>query len=85
MYKMVNGLVDVNYKDIFVMNNNERTRGHNFKLSMQRSVSEIRRNFLTSRVVVPWNNLPNYVMQSQNIPQFKRNYDKFMKQCINGN
>ena len=79
---MVNGLVNVNYKGIFVMNNNERTRGHNFKLSMQRSVSEIRRNFFTSRVVVPWNNLPSYVVHSENEIQFKRNYDKYIMNQI---
>ena len=64
LYKIFNGLVDVDHNKMFSMNMDGRTRGHNLKISMQRCVSENRRNFFTTRVVVPWNNLPNFVIQT---------------------
>ena len=37
---------------------------------------QIRHTFFTQRVVRPWNSLPEYVVRSENISDFKTNYDQ---------
>ena len=35
------------------------------------------------RVAVPWNNLPQHIVLSENLSLFKRNYDKYiLKQAL---
>ena len=37
---------------------------------------QIRHTFFTQRVVRPWNSLPEYVVRSENVSDFKTNYDQ---------
>ena len=60
----------------------QRTRGHTLKLQYNRSNRDTRQYFYCNRVVVPWNNLPSYVVHSENEIQFKRNYDKYIMNQI---
>ena len=80
LYKILNGLVDIDHPSMFKLNTRGITRGHPFKLVDERSSKDKdnRRYYYTQRVVVPWNNLPLNVVQSSNVTLFKRNYDEYM-------
>ena len=75
---MCNDQVDFDPKKLFVINRDDLTRGHNLKLYTNRSNKDIRRYYYTNRVVPLWNKLPNNVINSTNVSQFKRNYDKYI-------
>ena len=55
---------------------NKETRLNSFHLDLKTNKfkTEIRRNFYTVRAVDQWNQLPNYVKDSNNVNQFKRAY-----------
>ena len=38
---------------------------------------EIRKNFFSSRVVKPWNNLPAHIKSSRTVNEFKNSYDEW--------
>ena len=70
LFKMVNGLVDMEIGHFFCFNNNN-TRGHRFKLSVQYSRLNCRKFFFANRTVPIWNNLPSNVVESINVKIFK--------------
>jgi ribonucleases P/MRP protein subunit RPP40 len=57
-YKIVFGAVNVDYADMFNLNNFLPTRGHSYKLFVQRCRLDITKHFLSNRVVSTWNSLP---------------------------
>lgn len=57
-YKILFGIVDRDYSTMFSLNAAQRTRGHNYKLYVQRSRLESRKHFFSNRIVKSWNNLP---------------------------
>ena len=82
VYKILNNLTDVDNTPIFSMsstNNILSTRSHNMKIGSEKLPNtEIRRNFFSHRVVVPWNSLPPEVVNSPNVNIFKGNYDRMV-------
>ena len=58
-YKIVFGLVDVKFDDLFTWSHCSTTRGHMYKLYKQQNSTSVRANFFTERVVNYWNNLPD--------------------------
>ena len=82
VYKIIHGYTDVKMNNLFQLKKNSKTRGHRFQLVVPRcSNTDIRRNFFSQRVVVPWNVLPDAVINSLTPEQFKGNYDKYMLKC----
>ena len=60
-------------------NNIPSTRSHNMKICSEKLPNtDIRRNFFSQRVVVPWNSLPPEVVNSPNVNIFKGNYDRMV-------
>jgi len=57
-YKIVFGLVCVNFNDFFEFSPTLTTRGHAYKLFKPRCTSGVRQNFYTERVINLWNSLP---------------------------
>jgi len=57
-YKIVFGLVCVNFNDFLVFSPTLTTRGHAYKLFKPRCTSGVRQNFYTERVINLWNSLP---------------------------
>ena len=56
--------------------NPHNTRGHHMKICLGKNpTGNMRRNFFTNRIVVPWNSLPADVVESKNLDEFKRKYD----------
>ena len=83
LYKVFHGLVDLEPHNLFDLNMDGKTRGHHLKIRQKRIDSDMRRHFYTQIVVVPWNNLPQHIILSENVTVFKRNYDKYiLKQAL---
>ena len=57
-YKIVFGLVSVNFNDLFEYSFSTTTRGHAYKLFKPRCTSGVRQKFFIERVINPWNSLP---------------------------
>ena len=70
-YKIVFGLVYVKLDDLFVFSPCQYTRGHKFKLYKRQTISCVRANFFSERVINCWNYLPHTVDFSS-FSKFKR-------------
>ena len=82
VYKMFNGQVDLRVDDFFTVKEYQCTRGHNLKLELCRNPrTDIGHNAFSKRVIIPWNSLPSYVVNSDSVQSFKRNFDKHAKSC----
>ena len=84
-FKMIKGLNKSDYKRFFTLAQNNRTRGHAFKIVKNRSRVNIRKNFFSQRVVNDWNALPVWVVGSESVNSFKNNYDKYVGNKRKGN
>ena len=56
--------------------NASHTRGHSNKLQMHHCRLNIRKYQFANRVINNWNNLPQYVISSTSVNQFKKNIDQ---------
>jgi len=57
-YKIVFGMVCVNFDDFFTFSPSFQTRGHSYKLYKSRCTNSVRQNFFVERVINVWNCLP---------------------------
>ena len=78
VYKIFNGLDDVNASKFFELDDDNRTRGHFLKIKKKQCRLDVRKNFFTNRVVDPWNKLPEHVISSSSLSSFKSRLDKHM-------
>ena len=78
MYKITNGLMDVDASLLFKWKQYSGLRGHSKKVEHTKSNTEIRRNFFTKRVITPWNKLPDYLIKADSVNAFKKGYDQLM-------
>ena len=56
------------------------TRGHTKKLKKPRCIKSFRSNSFCARVIDPWNNLPQTVIESKTVLSFKTRYDLLYRQ-----
>ena len=79
-FKIMKGRMGIG-RDIMETTGTNRTRGHDMKLIVNRSRTEIRRNFLffTRRVCGGWNDLGQEVINTTTVETFKRAYDRHKK------
>ena len=83
VFKIVHGIQDVERSSLFVMTTNvEGLRGHDLKLSKQRSQTRLRQNCFSQRVCSAWNKLPVSVVYSQTTNIFKNGIDEFLSRNI---
>ena len=76
VYKILNGYYDPSVVPTLMRNYETRTRGNDFKLIHNRARLDIRKYSFASRVVGLWNMLPNWVVLSESVNNFKNNLDK---------
>ena len=76
-YKLLHKLEDTDYNRFFQMNENH-TRGHVLKLKKKSYKKEIHKNFFSSRVIFPWNALPEQVVTASTLNTFKNRLDKLI-------
>ena len=75
-YKVLTGLYDPDTQPLLELDNNQRTRGHPYKLLKPRCRTSHRLNTFTHRIVNPWNSLPDSVVDATSIAAFERRLDK---------
>ena len=75
-YKILTMKLEVDPSVFFEVEEESKTRGHALKLKKRRSVSWLRSNFFSNRVVTVWNKLPCEVVQAETINQFKNRLDQ---------
>jgi len=71
-YKIINGLVSIDYSEFFVSAASDRTRGHNYKLYIQNCRLDARKFCFARRVCPVWNNLPYDVVNACSLNSFQR-------------
>jgi len=77
-YKILNKDYQTNTEDFFILTDGSY-RGHAKKLFKPRATTSIsiRQHFFSYRVISPWNNLPQDVIEAQPTSIFKLKLDKF--------
>ena len=75
-YKVLTKKLEVDPSMFFEVDEESKTRGHTLKLKKRRSVSWLRSNFFSNRVVTAWNKLPREVVQAETINKFKNRLDQ---------
>ena len=74
--RIVLGLYGEELSAFFIRNNNERTRGHEMKLSKRRTYRLPAKFTLSTRILNLWNALPSEVISTTSEEQFKTMLDK---------
>ena len=70
VYKIIHGLIDVAFDDLFTFSRNRSTRGHVYKLYCSKSNLNVRCHFFSQRCITAWNCLSNEVVTSPSISIF---------------
>ena len=84
MWKIFHPVVDFGLGDVLEREFHVATRGHRYKLSRPRCRSEIRRRFLSVRVVDAWNALPAEIVEADSLGSFKSQLDSYMADAFYG-
>ena len=76
-FKIMKGIYDNEMtQDIFVLREDQRTRGHNRRIFKEHSRWNKSKNSFCRRVVNNWNQLPQWVIDSDTVERFEANLDK---------
>ena len=76
-YKIITGIYDTEASPVLKLNLSTKTRGNRYKLDTHRTKYDLRKYFFTNRIVNVWNSLPDTVVMSETVNQFKNRLDKF--------
>ena len=57
-YNIIFGLFNLNTSDFFMLTTHHKTRGHPYRLALANNKNALRTNFLSVRIIKPWNSLP---------------------------
>ena len=80
LFKCVNQIDKIDREDYIEMDLNGRTRGgHELKLRLPGSVTDVKKYSFPARAIHDWNKLPREVVRAGSIQNFKEKYDKWMK------
>ena len=77
VFKMVKGLMNVNsIKLLQLFHGPINTRSHDYQIQGNLNKKNVRHYFFTQRVILSWNQLSKYTVNSTSIELFKERYDK---------
>ena len=79
-FKILNNIDVVNKEELFIMDVDQRTRGHNMKIKKQHCRRNPRKLSFANRIISPWNNLPQSVVSSPSVNSFKHNLNNHWKE-----
>jgi hypothetical protein len=79
VYKLLNNYYDIDYSVFFEKSDIVATRGNSMKLKTIRSKLKLRSNFFSVKAVSLWNSLPEKIVSSSTLNQFKSNLSKHFK------
>jgi ribonucleases P/MRP protein subunit RPP40 len=75
-FKLLNHIDDIDYQQFFELDHmHYNLRGHTHRLFIQRSRINIRKHFYSRRVLTPWNDLPQKVVEAGSVNAFKAGID----------
>ena len=77
LYKILHGYEGTDYRKFFKFKKSN-TRGHKWKLEKQHINCQVRENWFTIRVINPWNELPESIVNAPTIASFKSELDKYL-------
>ena len=80
VFKILNG-IDISPEQFFQFSDTT-TRGHSKKLYKQRSNKSIRQNFFAIRVIDDWKSLPEDIISTKTVLQFKTKLDIYWRDKI---
>ena len=66
----------------FTLCRNDNTRGHEYKLKVNHSNTNLSLKFFTNRIVKSWNNLPSEAVSVKTLNAFKNYIDNYFKDVI---
>lgn len=82
-YKILNNIYSCpRINDVFTLSANVHLRGHQMKLTKTQFSSNPNKHFIGNRVVDLWNRLPNEVIESTSVNQFKNRLDSYLNTNI---
>ena len=70
-WKIFHGFSSIQPADLWTLDDNNRTRGHRFKVKVSRSQVDARARFFSCRTIRDWNSLPDHVVGSDSLSEFK--------------
>ena len=71
VYKLFHGKINLDTSKFFTAACERRTRGHNYKLQLNFSRLNARKNFFSQRVINSWNDLPFECVNAPSLSSFK--------------
>ncbi|EYC00827.1 hypothetical protein Y032_0112g282 [Ancylostoma ceylanicum] len=81
LFKIMSGTVEIDMRDMFTFSNSiSRTRGHQFRFSVDRARSQQFHDSFLIRAVRTWNNLPDAVVNSSSPSSFCTKLEFVLKQ-----
>ena len=81
LYQLLKGTYDIN-NIFFTLSDSTTTRGHTKKLFKYRTNSYVRSNFYSNRVINDWNSLPQHIVDSPSVNDFKILLDSYFSNCL---
>ena len=79
-YKIANKLIDIDFKGLFTLTHTDKTRNIEGKLILNYCKTNVRKNFLSQRIVQHWNCLPECYKFAESTNHFKDLLDNDWKE-----
>ena len=79
IFKLINGLIDIDSSSIIQIKTNNITRGHSKSPLIDKSRIELWRNLLKNRVASVWNNLDGNIVNAKALSIFKSKIKNIIK------
>ena len=81
LYQILKGAYDID-NQLFIPSTVTITRGHTKKFFKQHTNSYTRSKFFSNRVINDWNSLPQFIVDSSSVNEFKMLLDRHYSNCL---